>query len=237
VAEDEQLLIDRVRELRAAGHSPKDIARATGLRPARVGAIVRELGRESYRAEGEGALVGAWINPGWSAGLGIAEPPAHAEWPDDPVATGVLGLVGVLVARRGRPGRLTVGGYLVDVYCLGVKNALGPMVMGDRDLDQIRGAFFGRMGGGAPLPAPLDLVQHLVLGAVGYARTLGFSPHPDFAEVAGLLGEWSGPSAITFGHDGVPTYFDGPDDDPRAVLRTLTRTVGEGNFHYTVGAH
>lgn len=41
------------------------------------------------------------------------------------------------VARRHRTNRLSVCGYLVDSYCLGVKNALGPRVMRDRDLPRL----------------------------------------------------------------------------------------------------
>jgi hypothetical protein len=85
-----------------------------------------------------------------------------------------------------------------------------------------------------PVPAPLDLAQHLVLGAVEYARGLGFEPHLDFAAVAGHLGDWAGPSDITFGRDGKPFYLQGPYDDPRAVLRTLNRGVGRDNYRYSI---
>lgn len=61
---------------------------------------------------------------------------------------------------------------------------------------------------------------------------VGFEPSPDFAPAAGHLGPWAEDSAITFGRDGVPFYVQGPYDDARAVLRTLTSTVGEGNFHF-----
>jgi hypothetical protein len=222
---DDRELVERVRGLRAEGRSPKEIARATGARPARVTAIVRELGREAFRAEGEGSLVGAWVSAGWSTGLAFADRP---DWVDRPAGTGIDGLVGVLVARRDRPRRVSVCGYLLDVYCLGVKNALGPEILTDRELPDFRSAFFQRM---EVLDAPLDLARHLVHGAVDYARTLGFEPHSDLAPAVGHLGDRDERSAITFGRDGVPTYVSGPYDDPRAVVRTLSRTVGQGNFN------
>jgi hypothetical protein len=83
--------------------------------------------------------------------------------------------------------------------------------------------------------APLDLVRHLVWGAVDYARALGFEPHPDFGATAGHLGSWDEKSAITFGRDGKPFFVQGPHDNPRAVIRTLTDSVGEGNFHVVLG--
>src|SRR5881394_2681778 len=48
--------------------------------------------------------------------------------------------------------------------------------------------------------------RHLVFGADAYARGLGFEPHPAFADGAGHLGGWEGPSAITFGRNGKPFY-------------------------------
>lgn len=148
--------------------------------------------------------------------------------------------MGVAVARRGRPLRVSVCGYLVDVYCLGVKNALGPETMNERDLHGFRDRFFSAFEAtGQPVPAPLQLARHLVWGAVDYARGLGFEPHPDFAAAAGHLGQpWQDTSAITFGRDGVPFYVSGPHDNPNAVLRTLTGAVGAGGFDYVaaVGA-
>ena len=64
-------------------------------------------------------------------------------------------------------------GWLVDVYCLGVKDVVGPRVMGERRAADFRGSFFGAYQA-RPLEAPLGLAQHLVLGAVENAR--GSSP-------------------------------------------------------------
>jgi hypothetical protein len=69
-------------------------------------------------------------------------------------------------------------GYLVDTWCLGVKNAIGPRRMSERELEAFRDVFFKpwHSTGG---PAPLELGRHLVLGAADYARALGFAPHTD----------------------------------------------------------
>jgi len=222
-------LVERVRALRAAGGTPKEIARAVGARPAEITAIVRDLARDA--AAGEPAVAGCWVSHGWSTGLTIS---GDRRWADEKPADGSTeGLVCVMVARRGRPQRLSVCGYLLDTFCLGVKNALGPRQMNERDLPSFQDLFFGDIEAGRPpLDIPLDLARHLVFGSVDYARTLGFEPHPDFAAAAGQLGEWAERSAITFGRDGTPLYVSGPNDNPRAVLRTLQQSVGAGNFHY-----
>jgi hypothetical protein len=75
-----------------------------------------------------------------------------------------------------------------------------------------------------------------VFGAVESARGLGLERHPDFAKCAGHLGEWNGPSDIMFDRDGKPMYIEGPHDDTFRFMSALRKTVGEGNFHFVVGA-
>jgi hypothetical protein len=224
-------LLARARELRAAGRSPKEIARTLGVRPSTVAPLMRAIARQAAADEPEPAVIGCWVSPGWSAGLTVA---GHDEWPDlDAAAHPGSGLVGVVVARQHRPRRVSVCGYLVDVYCLGVKNALGPDLMNDRDLPAFLRRFFSAFADApAPIEVPLDLARHLVWGAVDYARELGFPPHPDFQPTAGHLGTWQDTSDITFGRDGVPFYVGGPYDNADAVTRTLTRSAGKGNFHF-----
>ncbi|MDQ3886820.1 MAG: hypothetical protein M3308_07415, partial [Actinomycetota bacterium] len=83
-------LLDRVRKLRAAGRSPKQIARALGVRPAAVAPLVRSLAQEITTAEPEAPVVGCWVSPGWSKGLTVDGP---EDWPDtDPSWEGAEGL-------------------------------------------------------------------------------------------------------------------------------------------------
>ena len=216
-----------MRLLRKQGRTPKQIARARGISPAEAGRLVRAAAVLAQAAAPEPALVGCWISAGWSTGLTVGD---HPGWPlqEDPEG-GTEGLIAVLVARKHRYGRVSVCGYLVDAYCLGVKNALGPELMDDRDLRRfIRHYFSGYRGD--PIEAPIELAREVVFGSVQYARDLGFDPHSDFAAAAGHLGSWTGPSTITFGKDGMPLYVFGPYDDPRSVIQTLERTVGHGNF-------
>jgi hypothetical protein len=72
---------------------------------------------------------------------------------------------------------------------------------------------------------------------VAYARGLGFQPADAFDdEAVAFLGDWDGPGRIEFGKDGQPFYLNGPYDNPAAVLRTLERSVGAGNFQFSVAA-
>jgi hypothetical protein len=224
---DEGQQAARVRELHLQGLPPKRIARALGLRPSQVIAVLNQSTASRSSAD-EQALVRCWVSSGWAKEVLVN---GHHEWPgreDDTESPG--GLVCVLVARRHRYDKVSVCGYLVDVHCLGVKNTIGPKVMDEIDLIAFRRYFFDAYQD--HLVAPLELARHLVLGAVDYARALGFDPHPDYADTAAHL---DGPLMrcdIEFGRDGMPFYVEGPYDDVHKIMRTLEASVGPGNYHF-----
>ena len=215
--------MDRILELRAKGSAPRHIARTVGLRSSEVSALLRRAAKDRPGEAGPGPLIGCWVNDGWASGLTVH---GHPDWPghDDDDA-GFGGLASVLVARRNRHNKVSACGYLVDVYCLGVKNVLGPKLLDDHELVALRRRFFDAYEG-EPLAASFDLVQHLVLGAIDFARGLGFEPHGDYAQAADHLGVAEGPSDIEFGWRGKPYFIQGPYDDQRRIIRTLGSAVG-----------
>jgi len=225
-------LTERVAELRQKGRTPKEIARALGLRPADVMPVIRAIGARAPKREAP--VAGCWVTGHWADRLGVA---GHPDWPGLPAAgpeSGESGLVGVLVARDTGSTVLACG-FLVDVFCLGVKDTNGPKTMDRRKLPDFTRTFFSAWPSQPPVAAPLDLARHVVFGAVDYARSLGFEPHPDFAKGASLLGDWeAGSSDVTFGQDGKPFYINGPRDDAYGILAKLRQTVGDGNFDYLV---
>jgi hypothetical protein len=196
--------------------------------------MIRTIAAERDVSADQPELVGCWISSGWSCGLSVD--PSRG-WVDQAQSQddGMGGLVSVLIARRHRRSKISVCGYLVDVYCLGVKSTIGPKVLNDeRALSQFIPNYYRAHTDGWQ-PAPIDLAAHLVFGAVDYARGLGFEPEADFGQVAGHLGEWEPPCAITFGKDGKPFYISGPRDNPLQVVKTLERTVGPSpNFESLV---
>jgi transcriptional regulator with XRE-family HTH domain len=224
--------IERVRELRARGLSPKEIACSLGIKRAAVTNIVRRLATERDASGSDSEQLDCLLNAGWSTGLKIDR---HPEWRDPAADESAGGLVTALVTRRRRHRRgATVCVYLLDVYCLGVKNAIGPDNVDEQRLRRLTDKVFSGYQA-QPITAPIELVRDLVFGAAAYAQRLGFAPHPDFEQARDHLGPWTGPSAITFGCDGKPTYISGPHDNPDRVLRTLRQAVGRKGFNYTIG--
>lgn len=233
---DDTELLSQVRALRAKGSGPKQIARALGLRPAQASALVRRAAEEQQgtTAPAERPVVGCWVNMGWSTGLDLSDTP---DWADaDTEDPEVTGFAQVLIARQERASKVTVCGFLVDVYCLGVKDITGPKVMGSGSLDAYVRDYY-RAFDHPPLRIGLDQAQTLVHGGVTYARALGFEPAPDYAQAALHLGE-PGPATprIGFGREGKPLYINGPRDDAQKIVRTLERTCGKDNHHYVLTA-
>ena len=72
---DTAQVLEPIRGLRAAGYSPKQIARALHLRPAVVAPLVRKLAAEEAARRRS--------SPRWSRDLAIA---GQHDWPDLPVA-------------------------------------------------------------------------------------------------------------------------------------------------------
>lgn len=223
-----QELLDCVRQLRDAGHTPKEIARKLNMPPSAVTPLIKSVAATRGQTREE-ALIGCWISPGWSSSIDTPERP---DWPGSAPSerTGHSGLVTVLVARDRGGSRAGVCSYLVDTWCLGVKNAAGPQSMDRRRLSGFVQQVFSTWDEPAER-VPLELGRQIVYGAIAFARELGFEPHPDFARAAKYLGTWDGQCEITFGHDGKPLYISGPSDDAERILRQLRRNLGEGNYH------
>jgi hypothetical protein len=163
-------LKEQVAALRAEGLTPKQIARRLGLRPAEVSTIVQS-NAAAVAAKADPTVlppvVGCLINRGWSAGLGLRDVPA--DWHDAiaEAAGCAQGLVSVAVARQHRHGKIAFCGYLVDVGCLGVKDALGPRVISAEDWGSESRRYFDAYDE-PPVDAPLGLAQCLVLGAAEF---------------------------------------------------------------------
>ncbi len=154
--------LERVRALRERGLTPKEIARAVGLPPGRVTHMVRKIAAAETVDSTQRPVVDCWVSSGWSAGLTVS---GHPEWPAGSAEdAGLSGLVEVLLAREAGRDRVSVCAWLVDVYFLGIKNDLGPEVGYRSELPRMVHDFFA-VSGERPVAVPLELAQHLVLGA------------------------------------------------------------------------
>lgn len=136
------------------------------------------------------------------------------------------------IARQEAEGRLVFGVYLVDVYCLGVKNAFWKAGTNGDFREMIQNMEQSQVM--SPI-SPACLVK-IIKGSVDYAHSFGFRPHPDFHHAAMLL-DGIDPSTclqeFTFGRDGKPFYIQGPDESPEMARAILERIHAAGG-HYIV---
>ena len=144
-----------------------------------------------------------------------------------------MGLVEVLVARQQPDGNICFGVYLVDTFCLGLKNTFANAGFSrGRYQSEVRNKVFRA---GKPVECPVELAHQMIYQSIEYAEQFGFEPQRDFALSQYLLaprGELEEPYDLTFGKDGKPFFISGPNDNVTRIMRQLEKTAGPGNFDY-----
>jgi hypothetical protein len=141
----------------------------------------------------------------------------------------------LLIARYDQRGKLTAGVALVDLGCLGIKDAFSRKF--SLEIEYRTSLLDSVMSMGEMKRIDIDLAAKIVNEAIAYARSLGFEPHHEFKQFEPLLAG-ANPDAATedipLGADGKPFYSAGPNDNTRNILATLDRAVGPGNYEYVV---
>ncbi|MEQ8998635.1 MAG: DNA-binding response regulator [Coleofasciculus sp. B1-GNL1-01] len=220
-----------ITELRDRNLTPKQIARKLGLRAAEVTAYIKEQAEEktlARAASGElDPVVECFVNAN-CADYYLHENPDPIE---ETEANIDRGLALVCITRKAKYDRFTVCTYLLDVWCLGVKDTMGPRQLNSVEYKQMLDYAYQGFPEG-PQKITLEQAQALVYSAVDYADQLGFKPHQDFQQSRFHLGKWSGQPKIQMGRNGKPFYISGPYDNPETIINILRKNVGEGNFDY-----
>jgi hypothetical protein len=141
-------------------------------------------------------------------------------------------LAQIVVSRRGDSGYIAVAGFIIDLGCLGIKDAL---TIGFATETRYRQEYRSRLVATQEMtPCNLDLAAKVIEEAKNYAAELGFKPHRDSKDALKLLAganPQNCPEQVPLGGvNGKPFYFAGPYDDSERILRILDRTVGPGNY-------
>ncbi len=156
----------------------------------------------------------------------------RADFPEDEG-----GLESFLFIRRGNDGRFLLVSFLVDTYCLGVKDTFARVMPGDLFATWEEQRLDGGVVSHVSVPAPL--VRKIVEESVAYARSIGIEPHRDYAMTSKIFGDVDASSCteeFVFGFNGKPYYVSGPDDSPM-MQRRICELVTKAGGHYTVGAN
>lgn len=141
------------------------------------------------------------------------------------------GITPVEVARRQAEDQVANGVFLVDLYCLGVKDAYWKVEVSRKQFNRDLPHLCSDM----PEPCDVSLAHEIIYGAIEYAHRYGFEPHLDFKTANLILDPpemHQRKHEVKFGKDGEPFFVAGPYDNARFIVNQLLRTAGEGNFHY-----
>jgi hypothetical protein len=228
--------IQEITQLRNLNLSPKQIARKLNLRPAEVTAIIQDQAQSGVtkkelppihqclvNADAAQHLLKQTQGEGWE---NLFKRQKGRENDHDP------GFAQVSIIRLDRHD-YHICTYLVDYWCLGVKDCFGPRKMDRYKYKQQLHSVYSAFEEGYCEITP-EQAQSIIFGAIDYASGLGFIPHKDFERAKAHLGNRPEHLVnIEFGHKGKPYYFAGPYDNPNRIIETLRKNVGDGNFHFT----
>lgn len=145
------------------------------------------------------------------------------------------GMCNLIVARKHTNGNITAGMYLVDLECLGVKNAAYWFNIYEHEYLDI---VFKAKKSMAFMEIEYVLAHNMVYAGIEFAADYGFSPHKDFKVAQYILEEDTEDIElieIECGMDGKPAYIRGPlDSDAREkqILAQLEKVAGPGNYHF-----
>ena len=147
------------------------------------------------------------------------------------------GMAQVVISRSLPKDRVAVAVFLVDRYCLGVKDCFGRLCI-RAEYDTLCKELDKKFEMEDHSPAD---VRKLVEGSIAYARRLGFEPHPDYHRLKPIFGDIDPQESsveFEFGSEGKPLFISGPNDGPercRQIISMLQDCCGSQGFHYMIG--
>lgn len=150
------------------------------------------------------------------------------------------GMSTLLFSRIAPDGSVGVAVILLDVYCLGVKDAFFTVFDSNTDYEAFKAQRLRRQPDAALEVYHPSCMRKLIEGAIAYAGQFGFKPHPDYKKAAPMFGDSDSsvcPQRFEYGKDGMPFYVSGPSDSQshvRRILAQLEKRCGEGKYHFLV---
>jgi hypothetical protein len=131
-----------------------------------------------------------------------------------------LGIGTLVLARGTSPDRVALSSFLIDVFCLGIKDVMFESV--DSDFFEM---YMDAMDAGSPMVAvDPGYARKLLRDLAAWSKSIGFAPHRDFAVVERIFGDVSADASdavFQFGCDGKPVYIPGPNDTAALIRRRL----------------
>lgn len=141
------------------------------------------------------------------------------------------GMAQVVVTRPRPNGNVVVGLFLVDTYCLGVKDVMYSVNMDPEDLDEMLKNIKGDIG---LEETSYNEAHNLIYGAVGFAEDAGIEPAKDFRFARYVLEEDTDDIPLIeyeYGRNGRHCLVVNPDRKEMPYIHILKRNLGD-DFDY-----
>lgn len=182
----------------------------------KTGKVMQMLSPENYIRQKARTLpiYECWVNTNWKEG----------------------GLSNITVARKHSNGNITMGLYLVDLQCLGVKDATYKFNITELEYRN----YLEQTEEGMELDKiPYTLAHNIVFAGLEFAEEYNFKPHKDFGIAKYILDEDTDDIELIEiecgGDNGKPLYIQGSlDNNVRAnqIIAHLEKYAGQGNYDY-----
>jgi len=148
------------------------------------------------------------------------------------------GIGNILITKVTPQGEIAVCSFIIDVYCLGIKQVLFKTLPLPEYEKVFKPSIVKSHGDYAFTKLKPACAKKLVEGAEEYAKSIGMTNHKDYPALKAIFGEaklgrcWS---RYKYGKDKMPLYIKGPnesDADSKRILRKLEEACGPGNFQF-----
>ncbi len=140
------------------------------------------------------------------------------------------GMMSIFLARK-RENTFTVSCIILDLYCLGVKNAF---------IAKVEGGQYLEMKARKTDDISPEQAKRVLLDGVEYAENLGFKSHKDFNKAFKAYDDIDADGVecdYEFGRDGKPLFIAGPFDSPKKcekIINKLEKSCGKDNYHFVM---
>ncbi len=131
------------------------------------------------------------------------------------------GITSVFVSRKMTNDSYILTIYLVDLWCLGVKDAIVKSGLSKRDIQEVYDL------SEELITISYEDARSIILGAIDFAKIADIAPHPSWFGTPSSFIEASLPykNKFSFGENGVHHYFSGTNDYESYDVKEIMRKV------------
>ncbi len=132
------------------------------------------------------------------------------------------GIGSVFFSRKMLNGDIALGSFLIDIYCLGVKDSF-LRIISEHEYQYAIETNPQRMETIHPACA-----RKLIEGSVEFAHQYGIAPHKEYKTVKLIFGNFDPdacPSSYEYGKDGEPLFVPGPYDNQKKI-KEIFKKIG-----------